>query len=145
TGLIAFVVVGCSPQHRRSLVAPTTTTQGFRGFGDRLDAGNADDIVTAITAAHEPRYVPEARAYISPFPAAKAQSAHDVSPGELAPVLEAGLVVLYQRCTHLGCRVPWCASSRWFECPCHDAKFDRIGEQRAGPAPRGMDLMKASI
>ena len=146
TGLIAFVVVGCSPRHRRSLVlpAPTTTTQGFRGFGDRLDAGNVDDIATAIAAAHAPRYLPEARAYVSPFPASKAP-VPGVYPAELAPVLEAGLVVLYQRCTHLGCRVPWCASSQYFECPCHDAKFDRVGEQRAGPAPRGMDLMKASI
>jgi cytochrome b6-f complex iron-sulfur subunit len=145
TGLIAFVVVGCSPSHRRSLPAPTTTTQGFYGFGDRLDAGNIDDIVAAIAASHEPRYLPGARAYVSPFPASKAGTVHGVYPGELTPVLEAGLVVLYQRCTHLGCRVPWCASSQYFECPCHAARFDRVGEQRAGPAPRGMDLMKASI
>jgi cytochrome b6-f complex iron-sulfur subunit len=145
TGLIAFVAVGCSPMHRRSHSQPTTTARGFHGFGDRFDAGNVDDIVASIADAHAPQYLPEARAYVSPFPSDKAGGAHDVYPAELAPMLAAGLVVLYQRCTHLGCRVPWCASSQWFECPCHSTKFDRVGEHRSGPAPRGMDLMKASI
>jgi cytochrome b6-f complex iron-sulfur subunit len=53
--------------------------------------------------------------------------------------------VLYQRCTHLGCRVPFCDSSQWFECPCHAALFDRVGEYREGPAPRGLDLMAARV
>ena len=46
---------------------------------------------------------------------------------------------LSQKCTHLGCRVPWCDSSSEFECPCHGSVFNRAGEYRAGPAPRGMD------
>ena len=60
-------------------------------------------------------------------------------------MLEEGLIVLYQRCTDLGCRVPWCTSSEWYECPCHDAKFDQVGEGRHGPVPRGMDIMQSSI
>lgn len=46
---------------------------------------------------------------------------------------------LSQKCTHLGCRVPFCESSGQFECPCHGSVFNRAGEFRAGPAPRGMD------
>lgn len=46
---------------------------------------------------------------------------------------------LSQKCTHLGCRVPFCDSSGQFECPCHGSVFNRAGEFRAGPAPRGMD------
>ena len=46
---------------------------------------------------------------------------------------------LSQKCTHLGCRVPWCESSSQFECPCHGSTFNRAGEFRTGPAPRGMD------
>jgi cytochrome b6-f complex iron-sulfur subunit len=46
---------------------------------------------------------------------------------------------LSQKCTHLGCRVPFCESSGQFECPCHGSIFNRAGEYRAGPAPRGMD------
>ena len=46
------------------------------------------------------------------------------------------VVAISQKCTHLGCKVPWCASSGQFECPCHGSKFNRAGEYRAGPAPR---------
>ena len=49
------------------------------------------------------------------------------------------VVALWQRCPHLGCRVPWCESSREFECPCHGSRFNRAGEVRSGPAPRGLD------
>jgi cytochrome b6-f complex iron-sulfur subunit len=32
-----------------------------------------------------------------------------------------------------------CKSSQWFECPCHGSQYNRVGEKKAGPAPRGMD------
>lgn len=54
-------------------------------------------------------------------------------------MVDTGVIALYQKCPHLGCRVPWCESSQWFECPCHGSKYNRVGEKRAGPAPRGMD------
>ena len=44
-----------------------------------------------------------------------------------------------QKCPHLGCRVPECATSQWFECQCHGSQYNRAGEKKAGPAPRGMD------
>ena len=50
-----------------------------------------------------------------------------------------GLVAVYQRCVHLGCRVPWCNSSQGFECPCHGSKYNMVGEYFAGPAPRNLD------
>jgi len=53
--------------------------------------------------------------------------------------MEKGYVALYQKCVHLGCRVPWCESSQWFECPCHGSKYNRVGEKKGGPAPRGLD------
>ena len=49
------------------------------------------------------------------------------------------VVALWWQCPHLGCRVPWCESSGQFECPCHGSVFNRLGEHRAGPSPRGMD------
>ena len=49
------------------------------------------------------------------------------------------VVAISQKCTHLGCKVPWCASSGQFECPCHGSVFNRAGDYRAGPAPRGLD------
>ena len=59
--------------------------------------------------------------------------------------MEAGLVALYQRCVHLGCRVPWCKSSQWFECPCHGSKYNRVGEKKGGPAPRGLDRFPIDV
>ncbi|HEX5095947.1 MAG TPA: Rieske 2Fe-2S domain-containing protein, partial [Acidimicrobiia bacterium] len=59
--------------------------------------------------------------------------------------MEQGIVALYQKCVHLGCRVPFCESSQWFECPCHGSKYNRVGEKTAGPAPRGLDHWPALI
>ena len=56
-----------------------------------------------------------------------------------------GYVALYQKCVHLGCRVPWCQTSQWFECPCHGSKYNRVGEKRGGPAPRGLDRFVLSV
>jgi len=53
--------------------------------------------------------------------------------------VEGELVALYQKCPHLGCRVPFCESSGRFECPCHGSVYNRRGEYLTGPAPRGMD------
>ena len=49
------------------------------------------------------------------------------------------VVALWQKCPHLGCRVSWCESAGEFECACHGSTFNRAGEVRSGPAPRGMD------
>ena len=55
------------------------------------------------------------------------------------------IVALSEKCTHLGCRVPFCPSSGQFECPCHGSVFNRAGEYRAGPAPRGLDRHPVSV
>jgi len=52
---------------------------------------------------------------------------------------------VYQKCPHLGCRVPFCDSSQRFECPCHGSKFNLKGEYLAGPAPRGMDRFPIQV
>ena len=55
-------------------------------------------------------------------------------------VVDGEVMALSEKCTHLGCRVPYCESSGQFECPCHGSVFSRAGDFVAGPAPRGMDL-----
>lgn len=55
------------------------------------------------------------------------------------------VIALSWRCPHLGCRVPWCDSSKEFECPCHGSVFNRVGEYREGPAPRGMDRFAVTV
>lgn len=59
--------------------------------------------------------------------------------------IDGEVVAISEKCTHLGCRVPWCDSSKQFECPCHGSVFNRAGDHRAGPAPRGMDRYPVEI
>ena len=56
-----------------------------------------------------------------------------------------GLIAQYQKCPHLGCRVPQCISSQWFECGCHGSQYNQVGEKKGGPAPRGMDHFPLSF
>jgi len=58
---------------------------------------------------------------------------------------EGHLRALSQKCSHLGCGVPFCESSGFFECPCHGSKFNIGGEWITGPAPRGMDQHPLAI
>jgi cytochrome b6-f complex iron-sulfur subunit len=55
------------------------------------------------------------------------------------------LVALFQKCPHLGCRVPFCESSGRFECPCHGSIYNIRGEYIQGPAPRGMDRFPIKV
>ena len=111
------------------------------GFGSVVLAGKIDDIKGAITDTKQPFYVGSGRFYLVGY---------DGTPDgdvdyELNGVAAQGLMPLYQRCVHLGCRVPYCQSSGWFECPCHGSKYNGAGEYELGPAPRGMDRFKIEI
>jgi cytochrome b6-f complex iron-sulfur subunit len=118
---------------------------GSGGFGGKVLAGKVSDFVAAIEAKAAPVYVPEARAWIVRYPAADLPAAKKVYSAVTYAGMVQGFVALYQRCPHLGCRVPWCQSSQWFECPCHGSKYNRVGEKKAGPAPRGMDRFGFTI
>jgi len=56
-----------------------------------------------------------------------------------------GFLALWQKCTHLGCSVPWLEEEGHFHCPCHGSVFNQSGEVIGGPAPRPMDLFPISI
>ncbi|MDD2694307.1 MAG: Rieske 2Fe-2S domain-containing protein [Anaerolineales bacterium] len=58
---------------------------------------------------------------------------------------EEGLLALWQRCTHLGCSVPWVDAEAQFHCPCHGSLFNNLGEVTGGPAPRPLDIFPISI
>jgi cytochrome b6-f complex iron-sulfur subunit len=115
------------------------------GFGGKVNAGNLKDILSQIADKKQPFYVPEARAYINPYPDFALPKAKKTYSESILPEMQAGIVVLYQKCVHLGCRVPWCQTSQWFECPCHGSKYNRVGEKKGGPAPRGLDRFPADV
>jgi cytochrome b6-f complex iron-sulfur subunit len=58
---------------------------------------------------------------------------------------DGGLLALWQRCTHLGCTVPWREDEGQFHCPCHSSLFTRTGEVVGGPAPRPLDMFAIEI
>lgn len=113
------------------------------GFGSKVNAGKVDDLLLAATAPDgrpQPVFVSSAQAYIIPFQGEQAGSSFDG-----LPVVAGGLMALWQRCVHLGCRVPECASSLGFECPCHGSKYNLHGEYEDGPAPRNLDRFVVSV
>jgi len=117
------------------------------GFGSKVNVGRLDDIVAAIRAGDGFFYVPEGRMWVTEYPAsalAKAESSYTFYP-QVAEGLQAGFTALFQTCPHLGCRVPECATSQWFECPCHGSKYNQVGEKKGGPAPRGMDRFPMTV
>jgi len=117
------------------------------GFGSKINAGKLDDIVAGIRSNKGFLYLPEARAWLTEYPKESLAKAEAVYASQ-APVfsgMSSGIVALYQKCPHLGCRVPTCTTSQWFECPCHGSQFNRVGEKKGGPAPRGMDRFAVSI
>lgn len=120
---------------------------GVSGFGSVINVGQIPDIQAAIKAGGGFFYVPEGRMWVTEYPAqalAKAQDQYGFYPQVEAGLL-AGVTALYQTCPHLGCRVPECLTSQWFECPCHGSQYNRVGEKKGGPAPRGMDRFPMAI
>ncbi|MBI3648387.1 MAG: Rieske 2Fe-2S domain-containing protein [Actinobacteria bacterium] len=91
------------------------------GFGGLVDAGPVSDFLAEGTV----KYFLDGRFYVTQY--------------------QGGLRALYQKCPHLGCKVPFCDSSTRFECPCHGSVYNVIGEYVRGPAPRGMDRFPIRI
>ena len=115
------------------------------GFGSKVNVGKKADIFAAIEAKKEPFYNAEARSYIVEYPKEALSKARQVYTGGVLAGMETGVAAIYQKCVHLGCKVPWCGSSQWFECPCHGSQYNRIGEKKGGPAPRGLDHFAVSV
>jgi cytochrome b6-f complex iron-sulfur subunit len=98
-------------------------------FGGRVIAGRPDTFEVG-----QPRYVRDGKFYLMRLPD--------------------GFLALYQKCTHLGCVVPWRPTDPSeddiddqgrFNCPCHGSIFARFGVLQAGPAPRPMDIMSIDL
>jgi cytochrome b6-f complex iron-sulfur subunit len=118
---------------------------GTGGFGGAITVGKLGNIKDGINQGGGFFYAAEARSWITEYPAEALPLAQTVYPENVLSTMREGIVVLSQKCPHLGCRVPECATSQWFECQCHGSQYNRVGEKKAGPAPRGMDHHPATI
>jgi cytochrome b6-f complex iron-sulfur subunit len=114
------------------------------GSGGKIAVGTLAQIKEAFDKKI-PYYNATAKTYIVAYPKEDLDKAKKVYPPSILSGMEQGYTALSQKCPHLGCRVPWCQTSQWFECPCHGSKYNRVGEKRGGPAPRGMDRWPLNV
>ncbi len=114
------------------------------GFGSVINIGSTSSVDAKIDEGQGFAYYPEGRMWVTHYPSAALGAAKNVYTQEL-PGMEAGYTALYQKCVHLGCRVPECKTSQWFECQCHGSQYNRNGEKKGGPAPRGLDRFPISV
>ncbi len=104
------------------------------GFGGKVAVPKSlPDIKTEIATTRLPFYFAPGRFYLVPYAGNGADSLYK------GGLVGGGMMALYERCVHLGCKVPFCVTSQWFECPCHGSKYNKAGEYKLGPAPRGLD------
>ena len=115
------------------------------GFGAQLNLGDAEEILAGIKDTKAPFAYPAGRLYVVKWETNVPGANEQYGTDHQAIIGNEGLMALYQKCVHLGCRVPWCQSSQWFECPCHGSKYNRWGEWQSGPAPRGLDRFPSLI
>ena len=141
-GILTGLLLGVSGFGAASLAFLWPAAGG--GFGGTINIGTKAD-VDALIAKKTPFYNATAKVYINPYPKDALPKAKKIYSPVILAGMQLGYVALYQRCTHLGCRVPWCQSSQWFECPCHGSKYNRVGEKKGGPTPRGLDRFPFQI
>lgn len=108
------------------------------------DLGLLTDVSRSVDEAGGAWYRPSDGVHVIAVPA-EHRSAMAAAWGErVAPAIEAGLLVLSERCPHQGCRVTACDSSG-FRCPCHGSQFSPAGEYRDGPAGSGLRAHAVSL
>jgi cytochrome b6-f complex iron-sulfur subunit len=112
------------------------------GFGSKINAGSINDIKSFIESNKQPYYVGQGRFYVVEW---NGQPGTGQANYPAVGVTTDGIMPLYQKCVHLGCRVPFCQQSQWFECPCHGSKYNDAGEYQLGPAPRGLDRFAVTL
>jgi cytochrome b6-f complex iron-sulfur subunit len=121
------------------------------GFGTPINVGSAALLRRDMDqgdGTFAPVFVSAAQAWVVPFTAQGIVGSSFETIPEVVAGGEGGgisLMALWQRCVHLGCRVPACNSSQGFECPCHGSKYNLHGEYEDGPAPRNLDRFAVEI
>lgn len=118
---------------------------GTGGFGAAITIGKISDILSQIDEGNGFYYYPDGQMWLTRYPSGALEKARAVYSAEELAGMEEGVVALWQKCPHLGCRVPECQTSQWFECPCHGSQYNQVGEKKGGPAPRGMDRFAMQV
>lgn len=114
-------------------------------FG-QVPLGNAREMADRIIADRAPLRVTEAGVTVLVWDPSDGAAMRAYGDQHAVVSDDVGLMAVdAQNCPHLGCGVPWCQSSQWFECPCHGSRYNRYGEWTGGPAPRGLDRFSSTV
>ena len=76
------------------------------GFGSTINIGTKQAVDAKIADGGGFAYYPEGRMWVTHYPAAALAAAKRVYSAAEVEGMEAGYTALYQKCVHLGCRVP---------------------------------------
>jgi cytochrome b6-f complex iron-sulfur subunit len=141
--IVGFFVVGLSGFGAACIAFLWPKVGG--GFGSAINLGDVGELKAEIQENNGFLYKPEGRMWLTEFPSGALEKARAVYYEPELAGMEAGVIALYQKCVHLGCRVPECVTSQWFECPCHGSQYNQVGEKKGGPAPRGLDRFAMTV
>ena len=113
----------------------------------RWPSARSTTINEGITTGQGFFYAPSARSWLTHYPSDALPKARGGVPAP--PSTPGWPTTASSRCTRSvrtsDAACPSCASSGWFECPCHGSQYNQVGEKKAGPAPRGMDRFAISV
>jgi Rieske Fe-S protein len=117
------------------------------GYGEDMFTNyTPNDVATSLVQLGSPIYIAEARAYLVSYKNPDRAAVRSNYPPDVAKgILSHGVLALFQKCTHLGCKVPFCSPSQFFECPCHGTQYSLVGERRGGPSARGLDYFAVRL
>jgi cytochrome b6-f complex iron-sulfur subunit len=139
TGLVSSVLVFTAQFGGASLAFLWPRLTG--GFGSVITLpDDLNTIKSQITDTRQPYYYGAGRFYLINYTGDGTDAG-----GPYVGLTAEGLMALYQKCAHLGCRVPFCDQSQWFECPCHGSKYNYAGEWELGPAPNGLQRFTVTV
>ena len=111
------------------------------GFGSKINVGKLDDIIGRHRAGQRASSTcPRAACGSREYPAEalpKAEKVYAARRARSAWRPASSRSTRSARTSAAAC--PTASRSQWFECPCHGSQYNRVGEKKGGPAPRGMD------
>ena len=100
----------------------------------QVTVGKLDDIIAGIARGRRLLLLPEARTWITEYPADAAAEGRGRLRRSAAHRHGARASSRCTRSARTSVAVcPQCVTSQWFECPCHGSQYNRVGEKKAGP------------
>ena len=120
--------------------SPSSGRSSAAGSARRSRSARSTTSSAEIRANDNFFYLAEGRTWLTEYPAEALPKAEKVYPPPGArPAWRPASSRSTRSARTSAAACPTCETSQWFECPCHGSQYNRVGEKKGGPAPRGMD------